>query len=775
MLASVARARARGVAAAAAARRAAVDVAAAAEGAKAARRAAEEAENAAPFASSARTDERPLDASETPPATTTQRRIDFTAEASVEDRDGGDARRGAVSRRPSRASVASDPSEPFRAFDAAATREAPATAPLRAALRAFAAVGLGARFAARVREQRALQLRAEMRYDARALTGGGADDALRRLINETLAKFVGHFVVERDVARDLAADACTVSSLRSSNDALEPVPLDDVQSSLERTFGAAARDLESFVVAAVADAEQAAVARAAAAAVERACFALTRLGPGFEAAPRLRDAAVRAARARVVEILTEDTVDACARGDDARAALARDATPPTPPTPGGAPLSAFAADLASSAEAFASETGAFLGGLARGDARGSAADLRDASATARRATRACVARLAETCALPLFAAEAAPNGANVGAEPERGGGEASAARLIADAAWLDARVDEWDALAAEAATRAFRAADADVGAREARETETDATRRSTSRASSQENTDGSSPFAATALASERALLRAARARVASATAATAVPGEWAPSSPPMGASERASTLVAYFYGPLRRALAISTRASAAAAKKAFSRVAAASLSLCADETLRAMEAESTKTINAHGLLGLSRDLEAFEHVAATLAETALGSESERARSAEADVSRDDLGDAREKTENVLLASLGSLRVLLRLCAARADGADSNDGHGDGRDAPRSLEAFVADAFADAANASAARVDDAACGSGDAETFGGEPLTRARAARILEKYRDAPSNGGTGTVVDGRSISFASKKRIDAVVEALKAR
>jgi hypothetical protein len=50
-------------------------------------------------------------------------------------------------------------------------------------------------------------------------------------------------------------------------------------------------------------------------------------------------------------------------------------------------LSAFAAELASSAEAFAAETGAFLGGLVRGDGgAGCDAEARDAVATARRAT-----------------------------------------------------------------------------------------------------------------------------------------------------------------------------------------------------------------------------------------------------------------------------------------------------------------------------------------------------------------------------------------------------
>ena len=51
-----------------------------------------------------------------------------------------------------------------------------------------------------------------------------------------------------------------------------------------------------------------------------------------------------------------------------------------------------------------------------------------------------------------------------------------------------------------------------------------------------------------------------------------------------------------------------------------------------------------------------------------------------------------------------------------------------------------------------------------------------PLTRARAARILEKYRDVLAGKGTGHAVSAArsSGSFANKRRIDAVVKALKA-
>jgi hypothetical protein len=308
--ASVERARARGAAAAAAARRAAVDVLAAAEGAKAARRAAESVGG-----EGTRVDEAPRSLASDASATNLQRRIDFTAEAAAEDRDGHpDARRSAVSVDPSSfhvSDVGSAERDPFFVFDGATSVEAPATAPLRAALQTFAAVGLGARFAKRVKEQRALQLRAEMRYDApfSSRDSGGADDALRRLINETLAKFVGHFVVDAStvVALDLAyvrPDASTSAGKKTNSR--------DDTSAFAENFAAALRELETYVVAAVAAAEQAAVCRAAVAAVERACFALTRLGPGFESAPRLRDAAARAAKNRVVALLTKDTTDACA-------------------------------------------------------------------------------------------------------------------------------------------------------------------------------------------------------------------------------------------------------------------------------------------------------------------------------------------------------------------------------------------------------------------------------------------------------------------------------
>ena len=781
--ASVERARARGAAAASVARRAAVDVAAAAERAKAARRAAEAAGDDPSFAASADSvdsAERSSPASETRPETrdsTLPRRIDFTAEAAAEDRDGGEARRGrpneALSRRPEGPAdsarsarpgvgdVSYNPSDPFRALDVAAASfsEAPATAPLRAATRAFAAVGLGARFAARVREQRALQLRAEMRYDAYAFGGvekKSSDDALRRLINESLAKFVGHFVIERRVARDRALDV-----FDGDRTLTEP-------SHLERAFVSATRELEAFVVAAVADAGQAAVARAAVAAVERACFALARLGPGFEAAPlRLRDAAARAARARVLELLEDDTADACATSaTSARARLARlnvEAGASAASADGDVP-SAFAADLASAAEAFAAETGAFLGGLAHvGDARGGdVREPRDAAATARSATRACVERVARTCALPLFSETDASAFGSLSVQKRafsENEDEALAARLIADAAWLDARVDGWCALAAAAARRAFRALETTFPAYDeelARRDSSSGDARKPELASTEGMEQKSNvslsvsppPFAATARACERALLRAARAHIASAAAAAASPNEWAPASPPSGPSERASAVSAYFYGTLRRALATPAPPAAVAA---FARVARASLALCADATLRAMETDlsSAKTVNAHGLLGLRHDLEAFEHVAETLAETLA--ETAPGRGAEGGSSADPMR-----------ASLASLRVLLRLCAepaAESAGAESRD--------PRAaLEAFVAETFAE--------IDAAAADDDDA--LRAAPLTRARAARILEKYRDVPAGKGTGHAVSAArsSGSFANKRRIDAVVKALKA-
>ena len=145
-----------------------------------------------------------------------------------------------------------------------------------------------------------------MRYDAYAFGGNEkkfSDDALRWLINESLAKFVGHFVIERRVARDRALDI-----FDGDRTPTEP-------SHLESAFISAVRELEAFVVAAVADAGQAAVARAAVAAVERACASRSRgWVPGSK--PRHFGCATppRAprARARVLELLEDDTADACA-------------------------------------------------------------------------------------------------------------------------------------------------------------------------------------------------------------------------------------------------------------------------------------------------------------------------------------------------------------------------------------------------------------------------------------------------------------------------------
>ena len=148
----------------------------------------------------------------------------------------------------------------------------------------------------------------------------------------------------------------------------------------------------------------------------------------------------------------------------------------------------------------------------------------------------------------------------------------------------------------------------------------------------------------------------------------------------------------------------------------------------------------TKAVNAHGLLGLRHDLEAFEHVARTLAETALST-------TEGELG--EVGDA-------LVGSLGSMRALLFLCA---DPGTTEGG---------SLEAFAADALAAAAGAADGDGDE-----GDAEeTPFSKPLTRARVARILEKYRDVPAGKGADP---SATRAFASKKRVDAVVKALKAR
>ena len=68
----------------------------------------------------------------------------------------------------------------------------------------------------------------------------------------------------------------------------------------------------------------------------------------------------------------------------------------------------------------------------------------------------------------------------------------------------------------------------------------------------------------------------------------------------------------------------------------------------------------------------------------------------------------------------------------------------------------------------------AEIDDDAANDDDA--LGVAPLTRARAARILEKYRDVPAGKGAGhavTTAARSSGSFASKRRIDAVVKVLK--
>jgi hypothetical protein len=161
-----------------------------------------------------------------------------------------------------------------------------------------------------------------------------------------------------------------------------------------------------------------------------------------------------------------------------------------------------------------------------------------------------------------------------------------------------------------------------------------------------------------------------------------------------------------------------------------------------------MENDSlTKTVNAHGLLLLRHDLEAFEHVARTLAETAL-STTEALPRGEA------VGDA-------LVASLGSVRVLLSLCADRSGTTEGGS----------RVEAFVTDAFAAAAGGDDETLESENGDAGETPFF--KPLTRARAARILEKYRDVPL--GKGADPSATAFAFASKKRVDAVVKVLKAR
>jgi hypothetical protein len=172
-------------------------------------------------------------------------------------------------------------------------------------------------------------------------------------------------------------------------------------------------------------------------------------------------------------------------------------------------------------------------------------------------------------------------------------------------------------------------------------------------------------------------------------------------------------------------------------------------------TLWTLERPETNVLNAFGLVGFTHDLEAFQHLAETLAETTL-SRSERDATSSRGVGVDEPETLRGGTNETplrlrLQASLATPRALLSLFEERDD----------------STEAFVEDALARFSECLPEMDPDS-----DSRRTASLRFV-ARAVRVVDKYRDAPHKNETETRPG--NVSFASTKRLDAVAEALRAK
>ena len=717
---SVARAARVGGEAATAAKRAAVDVSAARDLAKKERRAAEMTSETGNAVSDTRVDITDADTSvltETTtnsnnPPTPLKRRIDFTAEESkAKEKD----TEGTLSRNNSSTSTGSTSlrdnqeiylkTSPFHSLDNCNVFDVPIT-PLLRAYRLFKSVGLGEQFKTRVQTQRILQLKADTKFHFPD-TKNSADDALRRLINVTLVKFVGHFAIELGLI-DAAPELFSSDELAS-------------------TFDKAKSDLEKQVVGALSGCTQAVVGKAALDSLERACSGLCALG--FSSAIGLRDCAALVTKTRVMELLMDDTVEACSLGsrgdtdDDSRPSETR---------------SPFATDLASAVEAFAVEAGSFLGGVSRIDEGGGVHALGNSLpscvAVASRKTRTCVTKLAETCVFPLAK----------GTNKEKLN-ESSAATLIADCVWLDSQVLSWLNLAGAAALYASQLS---LG-HDSHSSKLEKAKRLVPSLAPGTTHVNFAPFLAVTKSAKNILLDLIKTRLEKEIACTNSSDCWSPDHAPIGPSEKASTALAYFYGNVRRAVErlpseVENSRKQTTSGMRFS-IAFTALQLLSDATLHSIERSDTKCVNQHSLEQLEFDLDAFEQLSDTLVETALATE----RVSE----NDPIGSSQNDS------SLSSLKQKLRRALRSLRVVPSLFQHNEGNNAD-DIETFIANAFA----------------SGDSddeknEVFDGSiSLTAERVAKLMDKYREV----GKKEDADGVK-KFAGKKRVEVVAKALRAK
>ena len=570
-----------------------------------------------------------------------RRRIDFTAEI-VEMRE--DDRRRADDESDT-AGDAGDPcsakgtakgtaSGPGPSFGSVAELDA---APILRCRRVFDAMGVGDRFEAHLGRERALQLAADVRTPPNA----APDDALRKLVNDGLAAFVGHFAAQERLARALArfdARSDEEDGGRDDDDAAD----DDVPSSAadDAVPSSAFSFSASSAYAEARDSLAATLVRLCRASRDPAVLLATRDATRAAAAAlRLRDYDATALDAAAATAL-EAHIDALA-GATRDAAADGLAPERLVPSLDGGPSSRFAEDIADAAAAFAVEVGARVGGDRAnldGDARRT---MNDAARDAAARTRACVDAVGDALEKTFAAGEDAAAARNMK--------EWHLAQLVGDAARLNAEAAAWQRAAAANAVRVLVAGgdedvvdddddDEDEAAIRARIQSRDpisalgacspgASRRArlasalrfplpTNVAASATTRDWT-PFASFARAAESALIRLVTRRVEGLRVASSsdpaddfAPTDRAPSEEP---SEAMASTLTYLDGTLRLA-------SATLPTENARRLAEASVGAAARGLVDAARSPAVRKVTERGAARMRADLDALETFAASLSD-----------------------------------------------------------------------------------------------------------------------------------------------------------
>ena len=707
-----------------------------------------------------------------------RRRIDFTAEI-VEMRE--DDRR----RRDDESDTVGDAADPSSAKGTAnGTASGPGSgsssslgsgsvadldlAPILRCRRVFDAMGVGDRFEAHLGRERALQLAADVRTPPNA----APDDALRKLVNDGLAAFVGHFAAQERLARAFGRFDARSDGEEDVSDGNGRGPGrgpgrgrddrgDDDRSAPSAPASASApSSASSSYAAAYAEARDSlasTLVRLCRASRDPGVLLATRDATRVAAAAlRLRgydatalDAAATTASASHLDALADATRDAAADGFAPERLV---------PSLDGGPSSRFAEDIANAAAAFAVEAGARVGGdrgRAEGDARRATSDAaRDAAAK----TRACVEATADALEKTLVGGFGGD-----GDETRGGGGGARAmkewhlAQLVGDAARLNAEAAAWERAAAATAARVVVAG----GDEDAAETETEDEESETAFARDVSSSgDVSSPGVPSAARGRRARLASAlRFPLPTNVAATATTRDWTPfasfaraaesalidlvigrvegllaaassSDPaedfaptnaaggvrPDEPSEAIASTLTYLDGTLRLA-------SATLPAESARRLAEASVGAAARGLVDAARSPAVRKVTERGVARMRADLDALETFAASLAH------------------------ATARASRGTMAGMGS---------EPAAGSEPAVGSWawNALAAPRMLVGLLTGDGADAEEAARAAARDAAAAGTSAEAL----------AKILDKYRE--TGGAEGMV-------FPPKRRVEAAARVLR--